>query len=187
MLIRLPIVAAIAAVSLASVLLAGCGSRGSGPGGSGPGGSGPGGSGPGGSGPGGSAVRLVPPRPARATTRRCAALAGLFPSRLDGHARRSASPSSPLTAAWGDPPIALRCGVPLPAALTPTAELTVVNGVSWFPEPPGSATPTRFTGVGRQAYVEVTIPARYAPAGPILVAISNVLARAIPAKPGGKI
>ena len=87
----------------------------------------------------------------------------------------------------GDPAIALRCGVPLPAALTPTAELTVVNGVSWFPEPPGSAAPTRFTEVGREAYVEVTVPARYAPAGPILVAISNVLAPAIPAKPRGQI
>ncbi len=75
----------------------------------------------------------------------------------------------------------------LPAALTPTAELTVVNGVSWFAQPPGVATPTRFTEVGREAYVELTIPASYAPAGTILVAVSNALAAAIPAKASGQI
>ncbi len=133
-----------------------------------------------------SATRLVPPSPPPAARAYCASLARELPARLGGLARRAVIPSSPLTAAWGNPPIALRCGVPLPAALAPTAELTVVNGVAWFPQPAGSATPSLFTAVGREAYVELGVPARYAPAGPILVAISNAIAPAVPAKPGGR-
>ncbi len=132
-------------------------------------------------------VHVSPPHPDPAAARVCAALGRTLPSRLDGHARRTTSPASPLTAAWGDPPVTLRCGVPRPAALGLAAELTVVNGISWFPEPAGSATPSRFTEVGRGAYVEVTVPARYAPAGPILVAMSNAIAATIPAKRGGGI
>jgi Protein of unknown function (DUF3515) len=175
----------IATASSACVLLAGCG-----PGGSGAGApvSGAPASGAPASGASGSAaVRLAPPTPPPAVARRCAALARGLPQRLDGQPRRAVKPSSPLTAAWGNPPIVLRCGVPLPAALTPTAELTVVNGVAWFPEPAGAATPARFTEVGREAYVELTVPARYAPAGPILVVVSNAIAPAVPAKPGGQI
>jgi hypothetical protein len=162
----------IAAASSVCVLLAGCGASGSRAGASGAGG------------PGSAAVRLAPPSPPPAVARRCAALASRLPQRLDGNPRRVVRPSSPFTAAWGSPPVALRCGVPLPAALTPTAELTVVNDVSWFPEPAGSGNPSRFTEVGRDAYVELTVPARYAPAGPLLVAISNAIAVAVPAKRG---
>jgi Protein of unknown function (DUF3515) len=129
-------------------------------------------------------VEVSPPHPDPAAARVCAALGRELPFRLDGHSRRKASPASPLTAAWGDPPVTLRCGVPPPAALGPAAELTVVNGISWFPEPSGSATPSRFTEVGRGTYVEITVPARYAPAGPILVGISDAIAAAVPAKRG---
>jgi hypothetical protein len=64
-------------------------------------------------------------------------------------ALRGARRQAPLTIAWadppsgepargtdcclGDPPIVLRGGVPLPRRLRPAAELTVVNGISWFP------------------------------------------------------
>ncbi len=154
-------------VSTASVLLPGCGRSG-------------------GAG-GGGAVRLAPPHPAPPASARCTALARRLPSRLDGQPRRVVSPDSPLTAAWGDPPITLRCGVPLPAALTPASQLVAVNNVSWFAQPAGSATPDRFTEVGREAYVEVSVPARYSPAGPILVAVSNAIAPAVPAKAGGRI
>jgi Protein of unknown function (DUF3515) len=62
-----------------------------------------------------------------------------------------------------------------------------VNGISWFPEPAGSASRSRFTAVGREAYVEVTVPGRDEPAAGVLVAISNAIGRAVPAKPGGRI
>jgi hypothetical protein len=133
----------------------------------------------------GAAVDLAPPRPGKHAGAACAALSGKLPARLDGHARREVNPASSLTAAWGDPPITLRCGVPRPAALGPAAALTVVNKISWFPEPVGSASPSRFTEVGREAYVEVTLPGRYEPAGAILVAISDAIGAAVQARPGG--
>lgn len=70
-------------------------------------------------------------------------------------------PESGLTAAWGGPAIVLRCGVPVPARLVPTSQLVIVNGVDWFSEqhPDGWT----FTATGRQAYVEVVVPAEYAP------------------------
>jgi uncharacterized protein DUF3515 len=163
-------VIAVLATITAGLLLAGCGRGDAGAGVAGDG-----------------AVRLAPPHPAPPAAARCAALARRLPSRLGGQPRRTVSPASPLTAAWGNPPITLRCGVPLPAALTPTSELVAVNGVSWFAEPAGSATPSRFTEVRREAYVEVGVPARYAPAGPILVAVSNAIAPAVPVKAGGRI
>jgi uncharacterized protein DUF3515 len=166
----LPARPAVAAVGVACVLLTACGGGSSCTGGR-----------------RGAAVALAPPRPATSAARYCAALARRLPARMGGQRRRAVRPPSPLTAAWGDPAITLRCGVPRPATLTPTTELTVVNGVAWFPQPPGAATPTLFTAVGRDAYVELAIPASYAPAGPILVAVSNAIAPAVPAKPGGGI
>ena len=165
----LDMIAVLAALA-AGVLLAGCGHGSAGGGAAGSG-----------------AVRLAPPPPAPPAGARGAALARRLPPRLGGQPRRTVRPDSPLTAAWGNPPITLRCGVPLPAALTPTSELVVVNNVSWFAEPAGSATPSRFTAVRREAYVEVGVPARYAPAGPILVAVSNAIGPAVPAKAGGRI
>jgi hypothetical protein len=141
---------------------------------------------------GSGAVQVAPPHPDARTARLCGALARRLPGRLDGQARRSVSPDSALTAAWGDPPIVLRCGVPVPPGLAPTAELTVVNGISWFPEPgaagsgggsgSGSAV---FTEVGRQARAEVAVPASDEPAGPVLVPLSDVIAAVVPAAPGG--
>lgn len=140
---------------------------------------------------GSAAVQVAPPNPATATRRLCQELAHTLPSRLAGHDRRIVSPSSPLTAAWGDPPVVLRCGVPLPASMPPTAELTVVNGISWFPA--GSAAtgsgsgPGLFTEVGRQARVELTVPATDEPAGPILVRLSDLITSVIPARPDGSL
>lgn len=137
------------------------------------------------------AVQVAAPHPDTGTRRLCGALSRRLPARLDGHARRAVSPRSPLTAAWGDPPIVLRCGVPLPAGMAPTAELTVVNGISWFPAgsaAPGSASgsgPAVFTEVGRQARVEVTVPASGEPAAPVLVRLSDLIAAVIPARPDG--
>jgi hypothetical protein len=52
----------------------------------------------------------------------------------------------------------LRCGVDLPAGLSPTSEVIEVEGVEWFlvEESAGYT----FTTVGRRANVELTVPAR---------------------------
>lgn len=138
---------------------------------------------------GAGAVHVAPPNPGTDSRRLCQMLAHKLPSRMSGHDRRAVSPASPLTAAWGDPPVVLRCGVPLPASMPPTAELTVVNGISWFPA--GSAAsgsgsgPGLFTEVGRQARVELTVPPADEPAGRILVRISDLIRSVIPARPDG--
>lgn len=85
----------------------------------------------------------------------------------------------------GLPAIALRCGVPRPATLKPTSELVTINGIDWFGMP--ADRPVTFTAVGRQAYVEVTVPPKYNPAGDVLIELGPAIRSTIPAKPEGQI
>jgi hypothetical protein len=62
---------------------------------------------------------------------------------------------------WGEAEIALRCGVPRPAAMAPDEPVTEVDGVAWFNDP---ARPALFTALTRDGYVEVTISPRHQPA-----------------------
>lgn len=75
-------------------------------------------------------------------------------------------PSSADTAAWGEPPITLRCGVERPAALTASAQLITVNGTSWLPiEAQGGMVfvSTDWPSAASPVYVEITVPAAYSP------------------------
>jgi hypothetical protein len=80
-------------------------------------------------------------------------------------------------AAWGDPAIVLRCGVPRPKQLTVDSSdlLILTNGVNFLPVSTGTA--TVFTTVDRAAYIELTVPKSYAqpPLGPIATAIAKAL------------
>ena len=129
------------------------------------------------------AVRVPVPTPDPAVARLCAGLR--LPETVLGAKRRDTSPDSPLTAAWGSPAIALRCGVPRPAALRPDAQLVTVNGVDWFGEP--ADRPVTFTAVARQAYVEVTVPRKYSPPGDVLIELGRPITATIPTKPEGQI
>ncbi|WP_258573909.1 DUF3515 domain-containing protein [Actinomadura parmotrematis] len=132
---------------------------------------------------GAGAVQVAPPAPDAAAARLCAGLR--LPQKLHGLARRDTSPSSPLTAVWGSPAIALRCGVPAPAELGPVSQLQTISGVEWFGVP--ADRPVTWTAVARQAYVEVTVPAKYAPPGDVLIEVGDLVKAAIPAKPEGQI
>ncbi|WP_242885034.1 DUF3515 domain-containing protein [Actinomadura litoris] len=132
---------------------------------------------------GDGAVEIPVPKPDAATARLCEGLR--LPEKVHGLSRRDASPDSPLTAAWGSPAIALRCGVGRPAALHPESQLVDINGISWFGQPTGR--PVTFTAVARQAYVEVTVPAKYNPAGDVLIELSGAITSTIPTKPEGQI
>lgn len=106
------------------------------------------------------AVAVVEPNPDAADRAVCAALLAALPDDVDGQRRREATPGV-LTAAWGDPPITLRCGVPAPPAFTPSSECLEVNEVGWFNEDvPGGVL---FTTIGRATFVEVGVPAAYTP------------------------
>ncbi len=118
----------------------------------------------------------APPEEIRAA---CERLHPALPTTLAAKPTRAATPRSVLTAVWGDPPIALRCGVPRPAAYTPTTEVIGVNGVEWFPE--RQADGYVFTTVGRVADVQVRVPAAYAPEVNPLTELAGPIAAAIPA------
>lgn len=132
---------------------------------------------------GDGAVQVPVPQPDAATTRLCKGLR--LPEKVRGQERRDTSPRSPLTAAWGSPPIALRCGVPRPEGLRPRSQLVTINGIDWFGRP--ADRPVTFTAVARQAYVEVTVPPKYNPAGDVLIELGPLIKATIPEKPEGQI
>jgi hypothetical protein len=106
------------------------------------------------------------PHPSGKAAKACRALHERLPHRVFGQQRISLDPDSNYTAAWGDPGIELRCGVPRPAKLTPgsahynpLASTMEVNGVSWLLEE--RQDDYRFTTTDRTAYVEVTVPNSY--------------------------
>ena len=108
------------------------------------------------------------PAPPSPGTPECTALQ--LPDTVLGAGRRPTE--DPATAAWGEPPITLRCGVARPQALTPTANLVEVNGVAWLPVSGEGG--TAFVAVDWPSkddpvYVEVLVPAAYAPEAAALV------------------
>ena len=134
---------------------------------------------------GAGAVEVPLPRPPAAVARLCGHLHDVLPQKVHGKARRTTTPESPLLTAWGSPAIVVRCGVPRPTALKPTSELVVVNGVNWLGVP--TERPVTFTAVGRQAYVEATVPAAYEPPGDVLIELADAVKRAVPANPDGSL
>lgn len=120
-------------------------------------------------------VAIPPPEP---TDPACAELPDRLPKRVAGQDPRPTTPESPVTAAWGDPPISLRCGVAPPAAFGPTSTLITINGIDWFAQ--DLAAGMRFTTVGRVANVEVTVPDAYEPEADIPAELSLAISRSLP-------
>jgi Protein of unknown function (DUF3515) len=103
------------------------------------------------------------PSPDQPAAAACAAFTAALPEQLSTvGTRRRVDPPSTLTAAYGDPPVALRCGVPRPAALTATSTLVTVDGIDWFPEELTGG--WLMTTTGLVANVEITVPAAQGPA-----------------------
>ncbi|WP_232544314.1 DUF3515 domain-containing protein [Streptomyces buecherae] len=131
------------------------------------------------------AAPAVPTPSARAVTF-CKALHKELPTKVDGLDQRETEPASEFTAVWGKPAVQLRCGVPRPDVLTPgsehynpLADSVDVNGVGWLLEkqPDGY----RFTTTLRKAYVEVTVPSKYAPEINPLTDLADAVKKTIPA------
>jgi Protein of unknown function (DUF3515) len=103
-----------------------------------------------------------------ATTAACATVIAALPEQLGGLARRTIQhaddPSLTGVAAWGEPAVVLRCGVPTPAELTCTAALQEVDGVAWLPLSTGGDT-TYFL-VDRSVRAALTVPAAVTTTGP---------------------
>ena len=123
-------------------------------------------------------VPVPDPLPSGAAAYLCSTLHGRLPALVDGHGVTASTPVSPLTSAWGAPPVTVRCGVASPAGLKPDSVLVVVDGVSWLPEKLTHG--YRFTTVGREVFVEVAVPSDYAPEGNALADISPAVAAVVP-------
>ena len=97
----------------------------------------------------------------------CTRLLAALPDELDGgeqgtlQQRRLAATTPSGTApagaaAWGEPPVVLRCGLDRPAALTATSRLLIVSGVQFLKLPaPGTST---WVAVDRPVYIVVDLP-----------------------------
>jgi len=111
----------------------------------------------------------------------CTDLLAALPEVVDDAVQRDVSPADLPAAAWGQPVIVLRCGVPMPAAYEPDAQLFDINGLGWLPvEAEGG---TVFTSVDRDIRVEVAIPDDYDPPAEVLADLSQVLLDHLPERP----
>jgi hypothetical protein len=99
------------------------------------------------------------PLPTRATgdaVAVCSSVVAALPSTLAGQARRATTPAATTTAAWGNPPITLVCGVPAGSSLDEPYEF---DGVRWAMHDVGDA--RAWTTLGRRVNVVVTIHDKY--------------------------
>ena len=105
-----------------------------------------------------------------------------LPARVADQSEREVDPGRGYAAAWGDPAIELRCGVPAPAGLDRFATCQEANGVGWYiPEEQqtGRPGPITMTTIGRAQNVEVRIPADYFPPPATMVDLAPALKRTI--------
>ncbi len=121
---------------------------------------------------------MPPPAPDEAAAGACAAFVAALPEQLGTVGeRRDVDPPSELTAAYGDPPVAIRCGVPVPAALTATSTLVTVEGIDWFPEELTGG--WLMTTVGLATNVEITVPTDQGPAPSVAVDLAPTITAAL--------
>ena len=124
-------------------------------------------------------MRVTVPDASGATRAVCARLVDRLPTHLDGHRSRVVEPASPLTHAWGDPPIVLRCGVPKPAGYSPDSVQTAeVDNVQWFQQV--TAKTVHWTAIRTNVNIEVDVPTSYAAQGALLVELGGAIRTSIP-------
>ncbi|MEU4195894.1 DUF3515 domain-containing protein [Kribbella sp. NPDC026611] len=114
------------------------------------------------------------PSPAPEVAAACADLIKALPAKVLDQDRRQATPLSPLTTAYGDPPMAMTCGVTPPAGMAEAqSQCFEVNGVGWFAKEVQNG--FVFTTIGRSLYFEVAVPSKYHPEANALTDISDVV------------
>ena len=123
-------------------------------------------------------VSVNAPPLSQADARACRALVNALPDSVADLNRRPVDDGDGYAAAWGDPPIVLRCGVPVPKGLDKFATCQVTNGVAWFiPESQtqGDRVDVLMTTVGRSQNVEVAIPSDYFPPANTMVDLASAV------------
>jgi Protein of unknown function (DUF3515) len=132
------------------------------------------------SGCGGSTLDVETPTLTGPTARVCGQLVDGLPATVDSAQRREVEPSGGPAAAWGDPPIVLRCGVPMPESFDEFAACQETDGVGWFiPEEQqsGDAEAITMTTIDRTVNVEVTLPPEHWPPANAMVDLAPAIKR----------
>lgn len=119
------------------------------------------------------AVEVTPHAAAPGTEQDCAELVAALPEVVSDAVRREVAPPSTVVAAWGQPPIILRCGVPEPVGTDPTTSVLQVSMVEWLPVAGDGG--TFFTTVGTSPVVEVSVPDDYSPEAQVLVDLAPAI------------
>ncbi len=117
----------------------------------------------------------APPKPGTATQAACVKVFAKLPVQLGELAPRRVDSDSSFVAAWGNPAVAIRCGVGKPAVFgtAEAAQLVEVNAVLWQPDPQRDR--TVYTTVDRSVYIDVTVPAGADQPLPLLAAAVSAL------------
>jgi hypothetical protein len=97
----------------------------------------------------------------------CPALLDALPERVSEQSRRPTA-GSRFAAAYGDPPIVIRCGVGKPAGFDRFSTCNRANGIDWFVADledvvADQSLDVRMTTIGRSPAIEVELPAAYRP------------------------
>jgi hypothetical protein len=128
----------------------------------------------------GGAVFVDAPAVTGESARACSRLIAAVPETVADQSRRKVERSAGFAAAWGDPPIVLRCGVGRPSGFDELATCQVANGVAWFiPEDQVTGEPTEvvMTSVDRRPRVEVRLPEELFPPAAAMVNLAPALKR----------
>jgi hypothetical protein len=119
-------------------------------------------------------AKIAVPSPGPEVADACAALIQAMPAKVLDAKRRKAEPASALTTAYGDPAIEVTCGVKPPAGMaTAQSQCFEVNGVGWYAQQVTNG--YLFTTIGRQLYLEVAVPSKYAPEANALADVSDAV------------
>lgn len=108
----------------------------------------------------------------------CSELVAALPDRVDGAERTEVEPADAPAAAWGDPPIVLRCGVPMPEEFDDYSTCQETNDIGWFipdSQMTGSATEITMTTIGRDVNIEVRLPEEHWPPADAMVDLSAAI------------
>lgn len=112
----------------------------------------------------------------------CSDLVDALPDRVADQQRRPVHPADAYAAAWGDPAIVLRCGVPTPRGFDEFATCQETNGVGWFiPEEQMQGEPAEIlmTTIGFEQNVEVRLPEEYWPPAEAMVDLADAIKQTV--------
>ena len=99
----------------------------------------------------------------------CASFVQALPERVGDQDRRDVEGGP--GAAYGDPPIVVRCGVPLPEQLLTSC--FSVNGIDWYVDEADDAVIA--LTAGREPSVEVNVPTEYGASNAALVDVTETV------------